>query len=254
MKLTRYLKVLARSRSFTFANSYFERVGRDEIASVRVGGRAFYYRRGTSDQGVMYEILMKRRSEYELPVSFQPARILDIGANIGAAARHFLRRYPQAEILCFEPVPENFALLQRNLDGYANAQCFNFGLGARSEQIPIYHSDNPSNFGGFSRYVAGSNTAQTTEVRIRAVSEFLAEHPLEQIDLVKIDTEGAEYEILSAFPQALLAAATWILGELHGQDDFKLLDHLSAQFDIGIDKSIDRRLSMFYARNKTPGC
>lgn len=254
MKLTRYLKVLARSRSMVFANSYFERDGRGELATLPIDGRPFHYRRHTSDQDALYEILLKRRSEYRLPEPFHPARILDIGANIGAAARFFLRRYPEAEILCFEPVPENFALLQRNLDGYPNAQCFNFGLGARSEQIPIYHSDNPSNFGGFSRYAAGSNTAQTTEVGIRAVSEFLAEHPLAQVDLVKIDTEGAEYEILSAFPQALLARATWILGELHGQDDFKLLDQLSDQFDIGINKSIDRRLSIFYARNKTPGC
>ena len=69
-------------------------------------------------------------------------------------------------------------------------------------------------------------------------------------DVIKIDTEGAESIILRSIPQALLSRVAWICGELHGEDDFGLLQYLSPWFDIGARKTLGKALFNFYARNR----
>jgi hypothetical protein len=74
---------------------------------------------------------------------------------------------------------------------------------------------------------------------------------LESLDLIKIDTEGAEYDILTAFPTEVLQRVNWIIGELHDHKDFDLLAYLSPWFFIGINKQkIRYRYSSFRAVNR----
>ncbi len=249
MDFKNYVKVLGRSGSLKFTNALANATPNGEIDSVAIDGKPFYYRVGTSDTELAYQILMKGQGEYAMPEQFSPGLILDIGANIGATTRFFLREYPNAQICCFEPVKSNFEVLQKNVAAFPNVRAFNFGLGQKTETIEIFHSDNPNNFGGFSRFQAGSNPQSTTTVLIKSCAEFFAEEKIGKIDLIKIDTEGAEYDILTAMPPERLAEARWIIGELHSQNDFKVLDYLSPNFDIGIKKTIGKRLSMFYGRN-----
>jgi len=74
---------------------------------------------------------------------------------------------------------------------------------------------------------------------------------IESADLIKIDTEGSEYDILTRLGADFLGKVKWIYGELHGNRDFELLAFLSEQFHIGVRKTMDKRLFMFQARNKT---
>ena len=65
---------------------------------------------------------------------------------------------------------------------------------------------------------------------------------------MKIDTEGAEYDILSSLNDEILLSILWITGELHGNRDFELLNYLSNMgFSISVKKLIDDRLFMFNA-------
>ncbi len=45
--------------------------------------------------------------------------VVDVGANIGLFALRVLRQYPEAQLVCFEPAPESFRLLQQNLRSYS---------------------------------------------------------------------------------------------------------------------------------------
>ena len=65
---------------------------------------------------------------------------------------------------------------------------------------------------------------------------------------MKIDTEGAEYDILSSLNDEILLSILWITGELHGNRDFELLNYLNNMgFSISVKKLIDDRLFMFNA-------
>ena len=82
---------------------------------------------------------------------------------------------------------------------------------------------------------------------MRRASSYLKEINVAPIDIIKIDTEGAEFRIIRALDREMVRKTTWITGELHGVQDFQLLDYLSHWFDIGLCKRYDRRTFMFHA-------
>ncbi len=211
-----------------------------------------HYRTGSSDIEIIYEVLLKKgiKSEYWLPSSIKQKIIFNIGGNIGITSILLANKFPEAKIYTFEPIKSNFKLLSQNISYYKNIKGFNIALGAKNTKIDIFSSDNHSNFGGGSLYEKGVNLNKTEEIQMKTVKSILEQENIQDIDLVKIDTEGAEYDILTSFPIDILSKITWITGELHGENDFKLLDYLEKYFDISIKKKISNRLFMFNASNK----
>jgi FkbM family methyltransferase len=77
--------------------------------------------------------------EYEVPYRATRPVILDVGANVGSFAAWALKRWPGAHVHCYEPLPENFALLKKNL-GSLEGQSIslnNFAIGDPSLKISI---------------------------------------------------------------------------------------------------------------------
>lgn len=205
--------------------------------SVRLPGfRApFYFRTGTSDAKFL-RVLVTRElpAEYELPADLRLRTILDIGANIGAVTAALARRYPQARIYAFEPLPDNYALLARNVAQFSNVAAQPYGLGAETRQAAYCRSDNPLNFGGGGFYGGEpGDSNRVAELPIVAVPEALANLRVSSVDLIKIDTEGAEYDILTNLPPDILRGVQVIVGELHGKShDAELLERLAAWFNV----------------------
>jgi hypothetical protein len=69
--------------------------------------------------------------EYDIPYRANRPVILDIGANVGSFAAWALKRWPGAHVHCYEPPPDNFALLTRNLGQFAGSSVslYNFAVG-----------------------------------------------------------------------------------------------------------------------------
>ena len=111
--------------------------------------KPIYYRPGSCDPRLIYEILLKTgyKSEYWLPECINPQVILDIGANIGIASIYFTNRFPSAKIYAFEPMPENYSLLTKNITDYTNIKAFQFALGKKNGIFKIKSSNCPENFG-----------------------------------------------------------------------------------------------------------
>lgn len=61
--------------------------------------------------------------EYDVP--YRAPIILDIGANIGSFALWAIERWPGCHVHCFEPLPDNFELLERNLRHVADRVTLN---------------------------------------------------------------------------------------------------------------------------------
>ncbi|RJX36524.1 MAG: FkbM family methyltransferase [Desulfarculus sp.] len=253
MSLGNTLKVLWRSRSLRFTRHLLGRPGRDQgLASYSLHGRPIHYRPGTSDSYDLYNILLKggHKAAYWLPAAVQPRVILDIGGNIGLSAIYFAIRYPQAVIHSFEPVPDNFALLTKNLAPYPQARAHGVALGNRDGTEEIALSDHPANYAGASFYGLGVNPARKATVQLRRAGEYLAQQGIQGADLIKIDTEGAEYDILTSLDPAMLSQAQWVFGELHGVKDFLVLDLLARHFEVDVKRSLGRRLFSFHACRK----
>lgn len=220
--------------------------------------RPVFFRPGTSDTMVIEKTLLKptQKREYRFPADFDPKVILDIGANMGATSILLSNQYPNATIHCFEPEPSNFRLLAKNATRYPNIKCYEVGLGNADKECVLYSSDDVTNFGGFSQFERGVDKNRKTTIAIKNISTYLKTIGIKEVDLIKIDIEGAEFDVLTAMEREVLGKVGWIFGELHGERDFELLSCLSEHFDISLKKSLGDRISVFQARNKKilPSC
>ena len=244
------LKYFIKSQSYGFAISLRDKS--HVLKSFNWNKNKVFYRTSTSDMSLIYEILLKsqNKAEYFFPKQINPKVILDIGGNIGITSIFLAKVFPNASIYTFEPLKENFELLKKNIQNYPNIKAFNVGLGSKNGSFKVYFSDDPENFGGASLYSdgEGNDSESYSECEVKNISDFLDELNIESADLIKIDTEGAEFEILSSLNDQFLKNTSWITGELHGNNDFILLNHLmNLGFSISLKKQIDNRLFMFSA-------
>ena len=256
--LTVKAKVLMRSRSWSFTREYFRRDGNGARRTYDWDGVPVCYRSGTSDSALIYSILLKRgrKSEYTLPREAKLAandvrRVVDIGANIGIASLYFARSFPRAEVHAFEPDPQNCQVLADNARAIPRIHVHPYALGAEDGELTLYDSDEEANLGGYSAHPLGINPARSKTVPVRHAGRALAELGIDRAEIVKIDTEGAEWEILTAIDRELLGGVRVILGELHGRRDFELLAYLQPMFHIAAKKQLGTRLFNFCAVNRS---
>src|SRR5205814_2260980 len=126
------------------------------LAKLRWRGHDVFYRSATSDPLAIYQVLLRQRgkAEYYLPPALQPEVILDIGSNIGASILFFHEQFPAARIYGFEPHPETFRVLQKNVGSLPSVEVFNYGLGAADANISV-----PFDGADFSRFMLEGKTA-----------------------------------------------------------------------------------------------
>ncbi|HWI19172.1 MAG TPA: FkbM family methyltransferase [Vicinamibacterales bacterium] len=88
---------------------------------------------------ILYREIVAEQTYERHGVTLAPgAVIFDVGANIGLFAIHMARSVPGARIRSFEPAPQTFAMLQRNLSAHApEVTAVEAGLSARDERVTI---------------------------------------------------------------------------------------------------------------------
>jgi FkbM family methyltransferase len=117
-------------------------------------------------------------------------RIIDCGANIGLAAIYFKRLCPGARVIAFEPDPTIFELLQANLHerGYDDVEIINRAVWIEET---VRRFEREGNLGG--RFVDGTaSDSEVSEVNANRLRDYLNE----EVEFLKIDIEGAEYDVL----------------------------------------------------------
>ena len=154
-------------------------------------------RRGDTDLRTLCHVICDQGYELpfgELPTS--PRWIIDAGANTGMAAAYFAHAYPAATVIAIEPDPGNFAVLQHNASLFDNIVTINAALWTHDGMVDLMDPGQ----GSWAFRVAEDDAADagyppTRAVAAVTVDAILAEHCIEQIDLLKIDIEGGERAI-----------------------------------------------------------
>jgi FkbM family methyltransferase len=136
--------------------------------------------------------------------------ILDIGANCGAFSLACLQRWPRAKIHAYEPHPGIFRYLAENLCKLG-VTCYDSAVGNPTKNQFHFGIDN--DLCG-SQYMIGRQERDTVTVPVL--------HPsfLPQAHLVKIDTEGAECDIVGA----LVFTPAVLIVEWHTEDNRRSID------------------------------
>jgi FkbM family methyltransferase len=138
-------------------------------------------------------------------------RIVDVGANQGDFARAAGACFPGAEVLVAEPLPK----MQRCLEQIIRVEQKKWrllpcALGAEPGRLPLFvdeQRDNIASLAGFNADYLKANPdarpAAETLCEVKTLDAVAAELHLEQIDLLKIDVEGFEFEVLKGAARML---------------------------------------------------
>jgi FkbM family methyltransferase len=186
-----------------------------QLLSVQLRqGAALTLRGDSNDFHIFHRIFL--RDEYR--VEKLPARlgcVVDLGANVGLFAARIAARAER--VLCYEPVPANFAQLERNVAGFAHVKTHCEAVAGATGTLRIYQPASEALSGRHSAYtdVNAHLTERYDEVPACTLDEVFARHAISGCDLLKIDVEGSEYEILHAASDATLARTARIYGEYH---------------------------------------
>ncbi len=177
-----------------------------------------YFRNQGSDLGLFKHIFI--RKEYQGLVDLinhfcqqdRIATIFDCGSNIGLATVFFTSLYPSARIHAFEPEDENFDLLTRNTNGLS---------GVHRNKLGIYGADTTLEIDRSFRHSDASSIrleeAEHGSIEVRRLSQYLEEHEISQVDILKMDIEGSEESIFKNPDEveAVLPKVRFLAIEIH---------------------------------------
>ena len=143
---------------------------------------------------------------YDMP--YEAKRVLDIGANVGAFARWAVVRWPGVVVNCYEPQPDNFALLNKTIE-YFELKHVLPHQSAVSDAAGTMTLHENGNCGEWSFIKFGKGDGK---IDVRVIDAAL----LPDADFIKIDTEGAEPNILKRlFETHKLDLAKAVVLEFH---------------------------------------
>lgn len=156
--------------------------------------------------------------EYACSPATDAPRILDCGSHIGLSVLYLKRRFPQAQVVAFEPNPDAFALLARNVaqNGLDDVELVNAALAAEDGGIPFeihrrgVRGRTWGGSGAPNPWIGWGNYLQVTVPSAR-LSSWL-DH---SVDLLKMDIEGMETAVL-AEAASRLGVVRQIILEFHG--------------------------------------
>lgn len=117
--------------------------------------------------------------------------IFDVGANYGQSAEEFKRWYPAATIHSFEPVATTCRVLQSRVGRLRGVHVHQVGFGEIPGSQTIAVAADPL----MSR-VGSTDGVHSEQIEIDTVDAFCRRTAIEQIDFLKIDTEGQDLSVL----------------------------------------------------------
>jgi len=150
--------------------------------------------------------------------------VLDIGANIGWHSVEFCSAVgAKGKVHAFEPLPENYQLLTRNLAlNYPQKawEAYNYALGSSSGKAKLYV---PTHLGlSFSSLIKDYNqdmtSAREVEVSIETLDSFMNKNQITRIDFIKCDVEGAQLDTFRGGEKLLEKFQPLIYCEINNRD------------------------------------
>jgi FkbM family methyltransferase len=160
--------------------------------SAETGGLATYY-----------EIVIQRI--YAPSRAFEPApgqTVIDVGANVGVFSLWAASRIgPTGRLVSVEPHPLSYAHLERNLAPFgASARTVQGACGDSADELELHYVPGRLSVSSFE-----PRPDRTGHVRVpvQRLDQLLSADGIDQIDLLKIDVEGAEEPVIQGAGELL---------------------------------------------------
>lgn len=142
--------------------------------------------------------------------------IVDVGANVGYFSLFAINTLRSPRVYSYEPIRRNFSLMERYADelGDCNWHIENKAISGEIGQLDL-HFDETDAFTTSASLFGHRGGSGLECVECETLERVMERFGLDTIDILKLDCEGAEYEILYRAPAAVLKKIRSITMETH---------------------------------------
>ncbi|MFC1669094.1 FkbM family methyltransferase [Spirochaetota bacterium] len=166
----------------------------------KVDNYQFYYRPDTADEiQLRNDNTMFLIPEYDLK---QNDTIFDIGAHIGTFTVPTSSKVPRGKIFAIEARKETFEILKKNVEinKVSNVSVHHLALTDFKGETKLYIAPHRQNWGD-----SITNVSDEYEiVKANTLTNYMVENKIEHCNFMKINCEGAEFEIILSSPKETL--------------------------------------------------
>ena len=154
--------------------------------------------------------------------------IFDIGANIGEFSCAIVEKFSNFQIFAFEPDPVAFECLKYNIAALNLSNCvsiYNLALSDKSGFYPFYVSTKNAD----SSFIQPKNYTKVIRVESLRADNFMLEHKIEFITMLKMDAEGFEPEVISGLGKKISSVGFFAIDvgpERNGQETVVEIDNI----------------------------
>lgn len=186
--------------------------------------------------GHHYELLMMEEifcnHEYDLNIK-DVKNILDLGANIGLSSILFSIKFPDSKIWAFEPDPETFSILSKNINQFQNIKIFNLAVSDLNTPISFFKNKKHN----ASSFIKREEGDQEIKINSITLNDFIDSYNLDKIDILKFDIEGGEFKVFRDFDnwENVLSIVGEIHNDLNTEVGFDLLSLFKNNFNLSIE-------------------
>lgn len=176
-----------------------------------------------SGPGSIREIVTKNEYILDQFKNIKNGSIIDIGANYGVATIILAKQNPESIIYTFEPDPDVYIFLVKNIheNGLTNVKPFNEAVSKKGinnitlHKHPLFSGGNTtySNIDLMEKHF--KNNIKTVSIKCTSLDEIVDKNNIKSIDLLKIDCEGAEFDIIYGSEYIKNNIIKNIIGEFH---------------------------------------
>ena len=187
-------------------------LGKGFIVSKLKNGLEIKSRKMSMDYAAMSEVFVRKDYNKFFEVK-ENDTVIDVGAHIGSFSA--LAGSKGANVYSFEPEKNNFKLLKENVKTNLlteKIKCFNLAVDMKRGTDFLYMS---KNLGAHSFFNEWAKTSEKQKIKKITIKDVFAMNKLNKCDFLKMDCEGAEYNILFNTPKSVLEKMEKIAMEYH---------------------------------------
>lgn len=168
---------------------------------------------------------------------YKQATIIDIGGHFGYFSLFASNQtHPKSKIYTIEPSKLNYNQLNKNIQdsGKKNIQSFHLAIGGENKNCELFlgTSENNSIFHNYS--LLNQQKREKDRIKMQTLEHFMKNNQIEKVDFLKLDCEGAEYEIIASTPKSIFEKIDRVVMEFHDvqglshhpEDILKKLSHV----------------------------
>lgn len=170
-------------------------------------------RPGSMDQAVYEEV---QSDVYSIRKYVKgPMLVVDVGAYTGIFCRFVLSVAPDARLICLEPMPSNYAVLEENTHHLPQVTRLNAAMAGKNlSSITLYDFGLESS-ACHSVFKLGEVQAQAVEVPAMSLDQLVESQGISQIDFLKLDCQGSEFDIIASLSPAIQNNILYLGMEVH---------------------------------------